>query len=147
MDKDPVQGFDVSTTVVGPNGPELVGEYQEVEFSIKDDGEEYLECNSRIAKQLDGEIKIEGKLKRGMLNMDIIRSCFGSSSLKRGGTIPQAPRFTITSSINNPSKGLNGRYKLTRGKIPELTVSIAAGKGVVKNDFSFKAEGIEEIGG
>ena len=139
--KDPIQGFDVSVMVIGPNGPEMVGEYQEVEFSIKNDTEEYLELNERIARILDGEIKIEGKLKRGWTSLDIVKQCFGSSSLRRGEKAPQSPRFVITCSIANAAKGINGRYKFEQAVIPELSISVAQGKGVAKKDLSFKAEG------
>ena len=37
----PIQGFDVSVQVIGGSGPELAGEYQECEFSVKNDIEEY----------------------------------------------------------------------------------------------------------
>jgi hypothetical protein len=140
----PIQGFNVSTLVTGSSGPELAGEFQEVEFSIKNGTEEYLELGERIAAILDGEIKIEGKLKRGMINLGIVKSCFGASTLKRGGSIPSSPRFTITANINAPNLGLVGKYRLLNVVIPELTVSMSKGKDVVKNDFSFKAEGIEE---
>ncbi|MPN51931.1 hypothetical protein SDC9_199582 [bioreactor metagenome] len=143
-DRDPIQGFDCSTTVIGPNGPELVGEFQETEFSIKNETEDYLEQNERIAKILDGEIKIEGKLKKGFMNLDIIKTCYGSGSLKRGTRIPKSPRFTITTNIKAPEKGYNGKYRLIDCVIPELSVAIQAGKSVVKSDLSFKAEGIEE---
>lgn len=144
MPDRPIQGFNVSTLVTGSSGPELAGEFQEIEFSVKNGTEEYLELGERIAAILDGEIKIEGKLKRGMINLGIVKSCFGASTLKRGGNITVSPRFTITANINAPSIGLVGKYRLLNAVIPELTVSISKGKDVVKNDFSFKAEGIEE---
>lgn len=140
----PIQGFNVSILITGSSGPELVGEFQELEFSVKNDTEEYLELGERIAAILDGEIKLEGKLKRGMINLGIIKSCFGTSALKRGESIPASPRFTITANINASSIGLVGKYKLLNAVIPELTVSMSKGKDVVKNDFSFKAEGIDE---
>lgn len=141
---DPIQGFDVSTMVVGANGPELVGEYQEIEFSVKNETEEYLEQNERISRILDGEIKIEGKLKRGLTNLGVLNSVFGTSSLKRGTKIPQSKRFIITFSVNAPEKGMVGRYKISNAVIPELSISIGKGKEVAKTDYSFKAEGIEE---
>jgi len=139
---DPVQGFDVSVMVIGSDGPDLVGEYQEVEFSVKNDTEEYLELNERVARILDGEIKIEGKLKRGWTSMDILSKTFGVSTIRRGERVPASPRFVIAFSVNAPEKGLTGRYKCEQAVIPELTISIASGKGVVKKDMSFKAEGI-----
>lgn len=142
---DPIQGFDVSTLITGANGPELVGEFQETEFSIKNETEEYLEQNERIARILDGEIKIEGKLKRGLINLKIIKACYGASSLKRGEKIPKSPRFTIICNINAPDKGMVGKYKLINAVIPELTVSFGKGKDISNTDYSFKAEGIEEL--
>lgn len=142
--KKPVQGFDVSVQVIGPSGPELTGEFQEVEFSVKNESEEYLELNERIAQNLDGELKIEGKLKRGLMNLNVVKSTFGSGTLRRGERAPASPRFVITASINAPEKGISGRYKFEQAIIPELSISVAAGKGVVKKDLSFKAEGITE---
>lgn len=141
---DPIQGFDVSVMVIGPNGPEMAGQYQEVEFSIKNETEEYLELNERIARILDGEIKIEGKLKRGWTSLNIVRQVFGSSTLRRGERIPKSPRFVITCTVKAPEKGLNGRYKFEQAVIPELSVSVTQGKGVAKKDLSFKAEGMTE---
>lgn len=140
----PIQGFDVSVQVIGPNGPELVGEYQECEFSIKNDVEEYLELNERIAMLLDGEIKIEGKVKRGWVSMTIVEALFGSGTLRRGERSPASPRFVIIFNVKAPEKGLRGRYKFEQAIFPDLSLSIAAGKGVVKKDLSFRAEGIVE---
>lgn len=140
----PIQGFDVSVQVIGSNGPELAGEFQECDFSIKNDVEEYLELGERIAQLLDGEIKIEGKLKRGWMSMDVIRTAFGTNTLRRGERIPDSPRFVVLVNIDAPSKGLKGKYKLTQAVIPDMSLSIAAGKGVVKKDLSFRAEGIVE---
>lgn len=140
----PIQGFDVSTAIGGASGPELVGEFQEIEFSIKSDMESYLEQNERIAKILDGEIKIEGKLKRGFINMGVLKSCFGTDKIETGTKLPSMPRFTITFSINAPDKGIVGKYKLTHVVIPELTIGIGKGKEISKADYTFKAEGIQE---
>lgn len=140
----PIQGFDVSVQVIGPNGPELVGEYQECEFSVKNEIEEYLELNERIPQILDGEIKIEGKIKRGWMSMNVLNSVFGTSTLRRGERPPASPRFVIIFSVNAPEKGLSGRYKFEQAIIPELAIGIAAGKGAVKKDLSFRAEGITE---
>ncbi len=146
MPNDPIQGFDVSVLIVNPGGgPELVGEFQETEISIKNETEAYLEQNERIARILDGEITIEGKLKRGLINLGIIKSCYGSSSLKRGEKIPKSPRFIITTNINAPDKGMVGKFKLLNAIIPELTVSFGKGKDISTTDYSYKAEGIEEL--
>jgi hypothetical protein len=140
----PIQGFDVSVQVIGGSGPELAGEYQECEFSVKNDIEEYLELGERIAQFLDGEIKIEGKVKRGWISMKVVEAIFGSGTLRRGDRPPASPRFVIIFSVRAPEKGLSGRYKFTQAIIPELSISIAAGKGVVKKDLSFRAEGLVE---
>lgn len=140
----PIQGFDVSVQVIGETGPELAGEFQEVEFSIKNDVENYLELGERIAQILDGEITIEGKLKRGWMNTNIIASTFGTGTLRRGERPPASPRFVIIFSVNAPEKGLTGRYKFIQAIIPELSISITAGKGVVKKDLTFRAEGVVE---
>lgn len=138
---DPIQGFDVSVMIIGPNGPEMAGEYQEVEFSIKNDIEKYLELNERIHRILDGEIQISGKLKRGWTSINIVKQVFGASTMRRGERLPRSPRFVITCSIKAPEKGLNGRYKFEQVVIPELSISVSQGKGVAKKDLSFEAEG------
>jgi len=138
-----IQGYDVSVLVVGPQGPELVGEYQEMEFSIKEEVEEYLPLNERIPRILDGPIKIEGKLKRGHVLLDIIRRIWGVTSLKRGTRIPVAPRFVIICNIDAPDKGYVGKYRLVDCKISDLAIKAKAGKDVLEEDLDFKAEGIE----
>lgn len=138
-----IQGYDASVLITGPEGPELVGDYQEVEFSIKEDTEEYLELGERIPAILDGEIKIEGKLKRGHMLLDIIRRIWGQSALKRGTRIPPSPRFTIIVNINAPEKGFVGRYRLLNCKISDLGLKLKAGKDIMEEDIDFKAEGIE----
>lgn len=138
-----IQGYDASVLITGPKGPELVGDYQEAEFSIKEDTEEYLELGERIPAILDGEIKIEGKLKRGHMLLDIIKRIWGQSSLKRGSRIPPSPRFTIIVNINAPEKGFVGRYRLLNCKISDLGLKLKAGKDIMEEDIDFKAEGIE----
>lgn len=138
-----IQGYDAGVLVVGPQGPELVGEYQEVEFSVREDTEEYLELGERIPAQLDGVIKIEGKLKRGHVLLDIIKRIWGQGSLKRGTRIPPAPRFIIVCTIDAPDKGFVGRYRLLNCKISDLALKVKAGKEVMEEDIDFKAEGIE----
>jgi hypothetical protein len=140
----PVQGFDVSITVMGPNGPEFVGEYQELEFKIQDEDEEYWLTGSRTAMLLDGDIKITGKLKRGWVSMDIISRLYGQSAIRRGQSTLSSLRFTITCTVDAPAKGLLGRIKLEDCKFNEINLAIKAGKGVVEKDMSFKAEGIAE---
>lgn len=138
-----IQGYDASVLITGPQGPELVGDYQEAEFSIKEDTEEYLELGERIPAILDGEIKIEGKLKRGHILLDIIKRIWGQASLKRGSRIPPSPRFTIIVNINAPEKGFVGRYRLLNCKISDLGLKLKAGKDIMEEDIDFKAEGIE----
>lgn len=141
---DPIQGFDCSVMVIGSNGPELAGEFQSIDINVKNDTESYLELNEQIARHLDGEITIDGKLSRGWVSMDIVKRVFGSSTLRRGTKAPASPRFVILCTIDNDDKGYNGRYKLEQVIIPELAISIASGKGVVKKDLTWKAEGITE---
>ncbi|SHN73155.1 hypothetical protein [Desulfitobacterium chlororespirans] len=140
-----LQGFDVSVTIVGDNGPDLVGEYQEVEFTIKEDSESYLALGERIAEILDGQITIEGKLKRGHTQLDIINRIWGAKALKRGEKIPSAPRFAISFNVDAPGKGFSGKYRLLACKIDELAIKAQSGKNVVSEDLSFKAEGIEPV--
>jgi len=141
---DPIQGSDVSITVMGPNGPELAGEYQEVDIEVENDVEEYLETNERIARLLDGVVKISGKLKRGWIDVDIIGRVFGYTALRRGEKIGAQPRFTITCTVNNSDKGLSGAVKLEQAVLPKLSLAIKAGKGVVDKDLTYRAEGISQ---
>jgi hypothetical protein len=144
MEQRPVQGFDVSISVMGENGPELVGEYEEMEIKIQDEDEEYWLTGSRTAMLLDGDIKISGKLKRGWINLDIISRLYGQSSIRRGANTLSSLRFTITATIDSSAKGLAGRLRLEDCKFNELSLAIKAGKKVVEKSLSFKAEGISE---
>lgn len=142
-DQKPVQGYDVSISVMGPNGPQFVGEYQEMEFKIQDEDEEYWLTGRRTAMLLDGDIKLTGKLKRGWVSLDLITQIYGQSSIRRDSVLTSA-RFVITATVDAPFKGLLGRISLEDCKINELNIAIKAGKGVVTKDMSFKAEGIAE---
>ncbi|MFB6364471.1 hypothetical protein ACFCP7_10455 [Paenibacillus elgii] len=142
--KQPAQGYDVSVMVVGANGPELVGEFQNIELNISSDFEEYQTTNSRMPILLDGEVKIDGSLKRGMIDVGrALRVLFGSSQLAPGQRFT-APRYTITASFNAPEKGLVGRYVLTNCIFPSLSLSVQNGKNVVSSDYKFRAEGVQE---
>lgn len=142
MANEPIQGFDVQVNIVGPNGPELVGAWEQIDFTVTEDSEPYLSLGERIAQQLDGEITIEGTLRRGWRNMDVIQRVWGTPSLRRGQVIPASPRFEISFNVNAPAKGLSGKFKLERCKFTKFGLSATAGKGVVKADMPFKAEGI-----
>jgi hypothetical protein len=140
----PVQGHDVSASVMGPNGPELVGEWQEVDININNDAEAYQTLNSRMPIYLDGDITIDGTLKRGWLDMNIVAATVGTGNLQPGQPIPATPRFVITTTINAPDKGLNGRYQLTGVIVDKNAIAIKQGKGAVDSNLSFKAEGLIE---
>jgi hypothetical protein len=143
-DKRPLQGFDVSVTVVGDNGPALVGEYESVDLNITNDTEEYQTTNSRMPVYLDGDVKLDGSLKRGFIDLgSALATAFGSSTLQPGTTF-RSPRFVISANFNAPDKGFNGRYSLTGCIIDKLSLSASKGKTVVNSDYSFKAEGITE---
>lgn len=140
----PVQGYDVVIDVMGENGPEFVGQYQELNINLTDEDEEYWLTGSRTAMLLDGDIKIEGNLKRGWISTDIISRLYGQSSIRRGSSNLSSLRFTITATVDSPAKGLSGRIKLEDCKFNGLSLAIKAGKGVVDKDMKFKAEGISE---
>lgn len=143
-DKRPLQGFDVSVTVTGPNGPALVGEYEQVDINITNDTEEYQTTNSRMPIYLDGDVKIDGSLKRGFIDLgSALITAFGASTLQPGVQF-RSPRFVISANFNAPDKGLVGRYSLTGCIIDKLSLSAGKGKTVVSSDYSFKAEGIQE---
>jgi len=141
---DPIQGFDVSVSVLGPNGPELVGEYKEIEIRVKHNVEKYEETGERIARLLDGDIEISGKLKRGWMHVDVLRRVLGYSALRRGQKIGAQPRFTISASVDSTDKGLSGRIRVENAVIGELGIIAKGGKAVVEKDLSYQAEGIAE---
>lgn len=145
MSKKPLQGYDVKVSVIGTNGPELVGEYQEASVTITNDTEDYMEMGERIPMILDGQITIEGKLKRGCLYVDTINRIYGQSSLRRGDGIAASPRFTIMMRLKNSSKGYNGKIRIEQAVINEWALSATAGKDVVSSEQSFKAEGISAV--
>ncbi len=144
MAKQPLQGYDVKVSVIGTNGPELVGEFQEASVTITNDTEEYVEMGERIAMLLDGQITIEGKLKRGCLYVDAINRIYGQKSLRRGDAIAASPRFTIMMTLKNSDKGHNGKIRMEQAVINEWALSATAGKDVVSSELSFKAEGISQ---
>ena len=78
------------------------------------------------------------------MNTDIISRVYGYSALRRGEKIGASPRFTISCSVDNPDKGVDGRIRVEQAVFPELSLAIKAGKGVVSKDLTFKAEGISE---
>ncbi|MFB5192794.1 hypothetical protein [Alicyclobacillus fastidiosus] len=140
----PVQGHDVSCAVMGPNGPELAGEWQEVDINISNDAETYQETNSRMPIYLDGDITIDGTLKRGWMDMNIVATTVGTGNLQPGQYIPPSPRFVITCTIDAPDKGLSGRYQLTGVLMDKTAIAIKSGKSVVDSNITFKAEGLIE---
>jgi hypothetical protein len=140
----PVQGFDVSVTVIGPNGPALVGEFEEIMLNINNDSEEYLTLNSRMPTYLDGEVKLDGSLKRGFIDVGTsLQAAFGSSSLQPGAKF-SSPRYVVSANFNAPDKGIVGRFTLTHVLIDKLALSATKGKAAVSSDYTFKAEGIQE---
>lgn len=141
----PVQGFDVTIDVMGPNGPEFVGQYQELNIDLSDEDEEYHLTGSRTPMLLDGDIKISGTLKRGWVSTDIISRLYGKSSINVGESTLSSLRFTITATVDAPTKGLAGRIKLDGCKFNGLSLAIKAGKSVVNKDMKFKAEGIGNL--
>ncbi|WP_088185833.1 hypothetical protein [Desulfosporosinus sp. FKA] len=144
MNNRPVQGHDVSAALMGPNGPELAGEWQEMDLNINNAVETYQTLNSRMPILLDGDITLDGKLKRGWLDMNIVAATVGTGNLQPGQNVPASPRFVITCTINAPDKGLNGTYQLTGSIFDKTQIAIKQGKGVVTSDLSFKSEGIIE---
>jgi hypothetical protein len=143
-DKRPLQGFDVSVTVVGDSGPVFVGEFEELTLNISNDTEEYQTLNSRMPIYLDGDVKLDGSVKRGFIDLgSALNAAFGSSSLTPGTSF-KSPRYVITANFNAADKGMVGRYSLTGCIIDKLSLSSTKGKSVVNSDYSFKAEGITE---
>lgn len=141
----PTQGFDVTIDIVGPNGPEFVGQYQELNINLTDEDEEYYLTGSRTPMLLDGDIKIEGNLKRGWINTDIISRMYGKTSIRRGESTLSSLRFNITATIDSPTKGIAGRIRLDDCKFNGLSLAIKAGKSIVEKDMKFKAEGITQL--
>lgn len=156
----PIQGYDVTVGLVAPSGKEtFAGEFQECSFSIKHDVEEYQETNSRLPMLLEGDIKIEGKLKRGWFAEKLVTTIFGQSKLSIGSDISQQHRVVLTMKTNNATRaGASGStlaafkgvaaetgVKLTGVLFTDLNVSVKGGKAVVDKDLSFRAESIEDI--
>jgi hypothetical protein len=147
----PIQGYDVTVSVVDANNAAVfAGEFQEASFSLKHDVEEYQTTNSRMPQLLEGDIKIEGKLKRGWLTMDLVNAIWGQSKIGPNVDIQEQHRVTITMKTNGTSsitKGVTGQkgVKLTGALFTDLNVSIKNGKAVVDKDISFRAEGIEDV--
>jgi hypothetical protein len=144
-DQQVVQGFDVQVFVVGPSGPLLTGKYQSAELTLTSDTEEYLETEEQIARLLDGEFTIEGTLQRGWQHVDILRRVMGLTEVRRGIRIV-LPRFSVIMRLNAPEKGFRGAgIELLDCKIQGLSLAVAAGKGVVRKDLRFRAEGIRQL--
>jgi hypothetical protein len=80
MAGEPIQGFDVTVSIVGPNGPVMVGAYEQIDININSDTESYAELGSRVARELSGMIAIDFTLRRGWRNMDIITQMYGVSA-------------------------------------------------------------------
>ncbi|MEC0231287.1 hypothetical protein [Paenibacillus alba] len=140
----PLQGYDVSVTVIGPNGPDLVGEFEEMDLTIAHDVDEYQTLNSRMPILLDGEVKLDGTLKRGMIDVGkSLQVLFGSASLSPGQVFT-SPRYIISVNFNNATKGLVGRYTLTGCIFLDFNLSASKGKSVVNSSFKFRAQGIQE---
>jgi hypothetical protein len=144
MPQKPLQGFDVSVMVVGPEGPAFVGEFQEVSVNIANDIEEYLALGSRMPQLLDGEIKVDGSLKRGFIDVGkSLLTAFGAATMQPGVQF-SSPRYVITADFNAPAKGLVGRYQMTGCIVDKLSLTAQKGKAVVNSDYTFRAEGIQE---
>lgn len=141
----PTQGFDVMIDVMGPSGPALVGQYQEANWKIQDEDEEYWLTGYRNPMLLDGDLKITGSLKRGWVSMNLIHQIYGTGNLRRDQYSLIGIRFTISMKVDNPYKGLLGKIRLEACKFTEISMAIKAGKGVISKDLNFKAEGIVEL--
>jgi hypothetical protein len=156
----PIQGFDVTVGLVAPNGKEtFVGEFQESSFSISHDVEEYMATNSRTPELLEGDIKIEGTLKRGWFGEQIVKTIFGQSKIDAGTDTSAQHRLTLTMKTNNASraggsgstlaefKGLTKEagVKLTGVLITKFDASFKGGKAIIDKTISFRATGIEDI--
>ncbi|NOV01346.1 hypothetical protein [Paenibacillus planticolens] len=145
MTARPLQGFDVSVTVVGVNGPALVGEFEEMSLNINSEAEAYMTLNSKMPIYLDGEVTLDGTLKRGYIDAGgAVKAAFDTSTLGPDIKFTQ-PRYVISADFNVPEKGLVGRYNLSQCIIDKIGLSFTKGKAVVNSDYSFKAEGIEEV--
>ncbi len=144
MSGQPIQGFDVTVSVMGPNGPEFVGEFQEISINLKHDPEEYMTLNSRLPQLLEGDIKIEGKLKKGWFSVAILSRVWGQTSLRPNEPIRAQKRFNIECTVNAPTKGLTGRIKLENVLLNDIGLNVKGGKAVVEKDLGYRAEGISE---
>jgi len=155
-----IQGFDVTVGLVAPDGKEtFAGEFQEGSYSISHDIEEYMSTNSRMPDLLEGDIKIEGSLKRGWFGEQIVKTIFGQSKIDVGTDLSAQHRVTLTFKTNNATsaggasstlatlKGLTQEagVKLTGVLFTKFDMSVKGGKAVVDNSISFRATGIEDV--
>lgn len=103
---DPLQGYDIKVkTVPLLTGQEqLVGAFTSAMFKIINQTETYLPLNSRIPRQLDGELIIVWALEQGLLDPDVMTNTFGSAfgaalNFGRGYKIPRSARFNIQFTV------------------------------------------------
>ncbi|KEO81036.1 hypothetical protein [Tumebacillus flagellatus] len=142
--KRPAQGFDVAVAVTTANGPALVGEFQEVELNISHEPERYQPLNSRSPMWLDGDVEMDGTLKRGFIDAgSLLVSLFGTDEIGPGTSFTSA-RFVITATFNAPDKGLIGRYSMQGCIFTKLGISASGGKKVVDSNYQFKIESLKE---
>ncbi|MBL0387923.1 hypothetical protein JJB07_14880 [Tumebacillus sp. ITR2] len=142
--KRPAQGFDVVVAVTTAAGPALVGEFVEVSLNISHDPERYQPVGSRTPMWLDGDVELDGGLKRGFIDAgNLLMSMFGTREIGPGTSFTSA-RFVITATFNAPEKALVGRYSMQGCMFTKLGVSVKGGKAVVDSDYQFKIETLKE---
>ena len=145
QDKMPAQGFDVSVSVMSDSGPELAGEYEDAEFSIKESIVKYKTTNEDAPMLLPGELEITGKLKRGWLSVDIINRLYNQVKVGRGYKRTKPKTFSITFTLDSIYKGLSGKVRLNGVRFSDLGIKVKGGEAVVDKDLSFSAESIEQL--
>lgn len=122
---DPIQGYDVEIWVQRPDlvtsvynlyngrdmfdtnrtmgGMILLGQFTGIAVTIRTTVESYMEYDSRTPVYMDGEVQIQWRLEKGLVNMDVFKETFGTLLLGRRVSYNLLPRFNITFNVNTIS--------------------------------------------
>jgi hypothetical protein len=175
---DPLQGYDIKVktyAATGGNTHPLVGAFTSAMFKIVNQTETYLPLNSRIPRQLDGEIIIVWALEQGLIAPDVMTNTFGTNfgaalNEGRGHKIPRSSRFNISFLVelaadelaaSNPaifdnnffSAGAFGandnkpefEFHLLFCRVDTYSFGMTSGRHVVANSWQGTAEGIKVV--
>ncbi len=172
--KDPLQGYDASVHVVNQVTGEqvLVGDFSSCQFTFQRTTQKYIELNQTVERNLDGIIKFDWVLERGLLSTDVFAEVFGFTAISREFRINRSPRFMITFTMDAPeleeaegdngandgndlgfgsgvNAGFNKKKREARGAVRLITckletfiVGAVGGEAVIANRWEGMAEGM-----